>query len=71
LLFNILLRVMQLFACAVLVSYFRLPFDIAHTHRSLDSVHSVFGNVTVPVLKFPSFSFYIFLPNYVVDLISL
>jgi hypothetical protein len=50
---------MQLFACAVLVSYFRLPFDIAHTHRPLDSVHSVFGNVTDPLLKVPSFSFYV------------
>lgn len=50
-------------ACAVLVSYFRLPFDIAHTHRPLDSVHSVFSNVTVPVLQFPSFSFYtVFFP---------
>ena len=50
---------MQLFACALMVSHFREPFDIAHTHTILDSVHSVFGDVTVPLLKFPSFSFYI------------
>jgi hypothetical protein len=59
-----LLCVIHLFACAVLVSYFWLPFDIAHTHRRLDSIHSVFGNVTVYVRKFPSFSFlYSFFPT--------